>query len=247
MSTDAGKPVRGAWRFLVPAVLLALVASFPATAGATDATGPSVGLSADLYSRYVWRGTDIGDSPSIQPTLSVGYAGFELAAWGAYSLSAQSSEHDEIDLWLSHTTDFENGASLGLIVTDYYYPNAGVRFSKSDAHTIELGVSVTGPRGFPLTLSGYVNVANDSGHNTYFELGAPATAGDVSLRFFLGLAGGSKENPDYYDTDTANVINTGVSATKAIQVTSSFSLPLTGAFIYNPRNEMAHLVVGMSF
>jgi Bacterial protein of unknown function (Gcw_chp) len=227
------------------ALMLALVAGVATGAGAADKAVVNAGV--DFYSRYVWRGSDIGDSPSIEPALSVDWYGFELGAWGAYSTARESASHDEIDFWLSHSTEFENGAALTLVVTDYTYPNAGIRFSKSDAHLLETGLSVTGPKGFPLTVSAYVNVSNDDGHNTYFQLGCPASARDVDLQFFLGVAGGSKKNPGYYGTDTVNAINAGVSATRKIAVTDTFSLPLTGALIYNPRVEVTYLVVGVGF
>ena len=46
-------------------------------------------------SRYIWRGTDYGHSPSIQPTLSLTAGGFEIGGWGAI---ATNSFFQEIDL-----------------------------------------------------------------------------------------------------------------------------------------------------
>lgn len=221
------------------------MAMFAIEAGAVEP--PDVNVGVDLYSRYVWRGFDIGSNPSIQPTISAQHSGFELGAWAAYSLSTDSSGDDEIDFWSSYSFDADNGAGFSLIVTDYYFPNSGVEFSESNAHTIEVGGSIRGPQGFPMTFSGYVNVQNDDGNNTYFQLDYPASAGEVELGFFLGLAGGSAENPGYYATDSANVVNVGMSATKPIAVSDTFVLPITGLVIYNPRLEVAHIVVGASF
>jgi hypothetical protein len=214
---------------------------------ATAAEKAEVNVGVDFFSRYVWRGFDFGSNPSIQPALTVGYYGFELGVWGAYSLSPESSDNDEIDFWLSYKYGWDNGLSITAIVTDYYFPNAGIKFSYFGAHTVEPGLSITMPEAFPLTVSGYVNVQNDAGNNTYFQLDYPATAGEVDLDFFFGVAGGSTENSDYYDTDKTNVINVGMSASRAIKVTESFSIPLTGLLIYNPRQEKSYLVVGMSF
>ncbi len=169
-----------------------------------------------------------------------------LGAWAAYSMSSESSAHDEIDFWLDYTRTVESGAGFKLIVTDYTYPNSGVPYSKSAANTLETGVAIMGPSRFPLTIAGYVNVSNDDGHNTYFQADYPAKAGEVDLDFFVGVAGGSTENPDYYGTDTFNAINTGLSAKKSIAVTDRFSVPLTGWLIYNPHAEIAYFVVGMS-
>src|SRR5690625_3783970 len=44
---------------------------------ATDAEAQRFNVGADIVSRYVWRGTDFGESVSIQPTLSFSAGGFE--------------------------------------------------------------------------------------------------------------------------------------------------------------------------
>jgi uncharacterized protein (TIGR02001 family) len=233
-------------RLLYPLALLSvLVFGVPSGAAENDTLDMHVGV--DLFSRYVWRGSDIGDSPSIQPALSMAGYGFELGAWSAYPFSSESSDDDEIDFWLSYARELNNGVSVTLIVTDYYYPNSGIGFSKADAHTLETGLSVTGVKGFPITVSGYVNVSNDDGHNTYFELDYPASVDDIDLRFFFGFAGGSEKNPAYYGTEGINVINMGISATRDMEITERFTLPLTGSMIYNPRAEVAYVVVGVSF
>ncbi len=221
----------------------------------------SVNTGVDLYNRYVWRGIDIARTPSIQPSIAVDYSGFELGAWGAYTLSNQASDADEIDFWLSYGRSLDNGFSFSAIATDYYYPNAGRRlfnFNNYDAlndngsadpgaHTIELGLSVTGAKAFPITLSGYVNVYNDAGNNTYFQADYPVSVEETELNFFCGFAGGSKDNPGYYGTDNLAAINVGVSAVREIKMNSSFSIPLTVSLIVNPRSEISYLLVGMSF
>jgi hypothetical protein len=249
---------------LKAAVLLALLAvaalalvTTPAAAG--DAV--TVNVSADLYNRYIWRGLDIASTPSIQPTLSVAYDGLELGAWGAYSLSNQASGSDEIDFYLSYTKTFSNGTSVSPIVTDYYFPNAGIKFFNFNdhdavvndsipdpgAHTFELGLSVTGPERLPLTLSGYVNVYNDAGNNAYFEADYPLTVKDIDLTFLCGAAVGSTENPGYYGTDNFAVINLGVLASRPLRISSDVSLPLTVGWILNPEAEVSNLLIGLSF
>ncbi|HOP05716.1 MAG TPA: hypothetical protein PLF13_00350 [candidate division Zixibacteria bacterium] len=221
----------------------------------------SITTGVDLYNRYVWRGMDFGNAPSLQPTFAVGYAGFELGAWGAYTMSNEASDNDEIDLWVSYTLDLNNGASVTALVTDYTFPNSGIKFFNFNdydaviddtipdpgAHTIEVGGIFTGPESFPISLSGFINVYNDGGNNTYFQVDYPLTVNETSLNFFVGATGGSEDNPDYYGTDDLQVINIGVNASKDIKVTDNFSLPLSVSFIINPNAEMHYLLVGMSF
>lgn len=238
---------------LATITLVALVGTAAAQENVTVNTG------LDLYSRYVWRGLDIANTPSIQPALSVGYAGLELGAWGAYTLSNQNSGSDEIDFWLGYTLEMENGAAVSALVTDYYFPNAGIPFSNFNdydavtdslpdpgAHTLEVGVSVAGPEAFPVTLSAYANVYNDAGNNTYFQVDYPLTVGDVDLGFFCGATAGSEDNPGYYGSDDFSVINLGVSASRNVQATERISLPLVVSLVNNPEADIMYLIVGMS-
>jgi hypothetical protein len=236
---------------LTGSLLLLAIISPAASAGESI----SVDAGVDLMNRYVWRGIDIAGTPSVQPSLSVSSHGFELGAWGAYTLSNQASKSDEIDLWLAWSHGFGDGASAGLLVTDYYFPNAGAKFfnfndyedSDPGAHIVEVGFSLTGPASFPLTVSGYVNVHNDPGNNTYFQVDYPFNAGKTDFVLFCGVAGGSGDNPDYYGTEGLNVINLGVSAERGLVISESVTLPLSVAFILNPRAEIPYLVAGLSF
>jgi hypothetical protein len=242
-------------------VLLGMILLWGLTMPARADDEVIVNTGADLYSRYIWRGLDIANTPSIQPALSVTYAGFGLGAWGAYSLSNGTSASDEIDFWLSYGREIEKGISFSTVVTDYYYPNAGIdffNFNNHDAvtddntpdpgaHTLEIGLSVTGPESYPVTLSGYVNVYNDAGNSTYFQLDYPLAVDETDLDFFCGASAGSEENPDYYGTSAFAVINLGVTASREIGLSESYSLPLTVSFILNPKAEISHLLVGVSF
>ncbi|MFH2037580.1 MAG: hypothetical protein ABIJ45_14360 [Candidatus Zixiibacteriota bacterium] len=215
----------------------------------------AVNTGVDFYNRYVWRGLDIAATPSIQPSLSITYGGFELGTWGAYAFSNDSTVINEIDFWLSYTLELENGPAFTLLATDYYFPNAGIRFfnfnnhddEEPGAHTIELGLSITGPESFPVTVSGYLNVHNDAGNNTYFQVDYPVQVGETELGFFCGAAGGSEDNPDYYGADKLIAINLGFSASKDIKISDSYSLPLAVTFIVNPNTEISYLLVNISF
>ena len=241
-------------------LLLILLVSVAGTAAA-DENKISVSTGVDLFNRYVWRGLDIANTPSIQPTLAVEYAGFELGTWGAYTLSNDASDSDEIDFWLSYTANLNNGVSVTAMVTDYYLPNAGIDFfnfndydaMKDDtipdpgAHLLEVGVSVTGPESFPVTVSGYVNVYNEEGNNAYFQLDYPVAVDGTELNFSFGATTGSEDNPGYYGANDFGVINLGLTASRDVKMSESFSLPLTVSLIVNPDAEISHMLVGVSF
>jgi uncharacterized protein (TIGR02001 family) len=241
-------------------LLILICAGLAGSAAAESKIDFNTGV--DLYNRYVWRGLDIASTPSVQPTMSIGCpAGFEFGIWGAYTLSNQASESDEIDFWLGYTGELNSGAVISAMVTDYYYPNAGIDFFNFNnydavddddqpdpgAHIIELGASFSGPESFPVTISGFINVHNDAGNNAYFQLDVPVTLNETDLNLFCGATPGSNDNPDYYGTDEFAFINLGVSAARDIEISDRFSLPLTVSFVLNPKAEISYLLVGMSF
>ena len=47
----------------------------------------SVNAKADFVSDYIWRGADQQSGCSVQPSLTLGYAGFSLNIWGSQSLT----------------------------------------------------------------------------------------------------------------------------------------------------------------
>ncbi len=223
--------------------------------------GPNVSLGTDFVSRYIWRGINANDAVNIQPSLSVEDCGFAFGFWGSYSFSNNNKSDQnyrsahEIDTWLSYTKDLRSGSAITLIATDYYFANSGVSFTDignydspdgPGAHTVELGLELTGPTQFPITLSGYVNVYNDPGNDTYFEIDYPARLTEVAFNFFAGASAGSIENPSCYGTDKFALINIGVKATKTITITKEFSIPLSVSYIVNPNAGRAYLVLGLS-
>ena len=91
-------------------------------------------VSCDVASRYVWRGTDFGNSPSIQPSLSYTSGALTLGAWSAWQFSGQANEND---LYASYAL-----GNYSFTLTDYYFP--GTDFNETDAetgsHNIELSL-----------------------------------------------------------------------------------------------------------
>ena len=63
-------------KFGIFALTFAVLAAVPATAVEFD-------IGADVVSRYVWRGTDFGNSPAIQPSMSASFRDgqLELGYW----------------------------------------------------------------------------------------------------------------------------------------------------------------------
>ena len=71
-------------------------------------------VGADIVSRYIWRGCDLGEV-AIQPTLGVSAAGFDLTFWGSTGI-VNWTDTKEFDITLSYSV-----AGLSVGVTDYWF------------------------------------------------------------------------------------------------------------------------------
>jgi hypothetical protein len=202
---------------------------------AQEETVSPVSVGADIYSRYIWRGTDYGNSPAVQPNIEFAKGGFSVGAWGSYPINGSS--YLEADLYAGYTTKF----GLSINATDYYFPSASggavtdSSFFGNGGHTFEVGLKQSLGNFY---LAGYywLNANND----IYLETGYSIK--DFSL--FLG-AGNSIYAPGA--DGNFSVVNIGIAATRSIKITDAFSLPLSGSFIINPDLNQVHIVVGVSF
>lgn len=199
-----------------------------------DAKAQELSTGVDLYSTYVFRGIAYS-GPSIQPSVEFSAGGFAIGAWGSQGIdgNAGSPGFQEMDLYTSYSFDF--GLSLGL--TDYYYP--GSPYGDEDSHALELNLGYSAGN---LSLAGnYIfNEAENAGslgEDMYFEAGYSAGAADL----FIGAGDGWHST----DGDFA-LVNLGIGTSKDIVITDSFTLPLSGAVIYNPDSEQFYIVAGIS-
>ena len=136
-------------------IITCLVMSIPASIMAQDKVEASIG--ADLVSKYIWRGQDLGGA-SIQPSVSVAYKGLSLTAWG--SVGFDKEDDKEIDLTLAYET-----GNFSVSVTDYWYPEY------SSDHTFEAQIGYD--FGF-MGVNWYTNFSgDDEEYASYFTLTAP--------------------------------------------------------------------------
>lgn len=188
--------------------------------------------SADLVSSYVWRGSKFSDV-SIQPTLDFTKGGFSVGAWG----SAGFDGFLEADLYAKYAFGF--GLTVGL--TDYYYPGTSYfDFSKaSGGHGLEVNLGYT-TGGLSLSGNYIINQAGGAataGGDKYLEVGYAFE----KFSIFAG-AGDGWHTPDAKFA----LCNVGISTTKTIKITDSFSLPLKATAILNPKTEQFFLVAGIT-
>ena len=189
-----------------------------------------VSTGVDLYSTYVWRGVAYS-GPSLQPTVEFSSGGFAIGAWGSQGYDG----FQEMDLYAGYSFDF--GLSVG--VTDYWYPGAAGSgpWLDGDSHAYELNLGY-GIEDFSLSAN-YIFAGEGSvGDDIYFEAGYSFSEASI----FLGAGDGWHSS----DTEFA-LVNVGVSAGKDIVITDTFTIPLSGAVIFNPDTEQLYILAGLSF
>lgn len=210
--------------------------------------GSNWGLGADVVSRYVWRGTDFGNSPSIQPYLSYSIKGFEIGTWGSFATNG--ADMQEVDLYASYNFCKER-ISLG--VTDYFFPSSLVTKNRyfdykeeSTGHILEGNLNLNGGEKIPLSLSlNYNFYGADTDNSFYFELGYSGSCKNVDLDVFAGATTGE----GIYLTPGAegfSFVNIGLTASKEIKITENWSLPVSASLITNPQAENIFFVFGFS-
>jgi hypothetical protein len=194
-------------------------------------------IGADVVSRYVWRGSDYGNSISVQPALTyateLGGGSLEMGAWGSFPMRSDTSiGANENDLYISYSS-----GPVTVVVTDYFFPgytgdDAFFKYGKDGGHVLEAGVGISAGA---FSLTGYYNFAGaDPDNSMYFELGITPSyeVEGIELGLFVGAG-----NYVYVVKDNFAVCNMGLSVSK-----DSYS----ASYIVNPDQKTSFLVFGIS-
>jgi hypothetical protein len=229
-------------------VLMAILMATGMSATAQDEVETTV--AADVVSQYVWRGQDLGNV-SLQPTLGIGYKGLSLSAWGSVGL-ADADDTKEFDLTLAYTI---GGLNIG--ITDYWF-NAGLdpdnRYFMYNAHSTNHVFEANIGYDFGVaSVQWFTNIAGNDGVNkdgkraysSYLELAVPFKLATVDWTASVGAIPWATS---FYNGWTSGfaVTNVSLKATKDIKVTDSFSIPIFGQVMANPRTQNAYLAFGFT-
>jgi hypothetical protein len=240
----------------------------------TEKSSVQVNFGADLVSRYIWRGTDYGNSPSIQPNLSLTAGGFKIGAWGCYGFGSYKQKvNDSTTLDMGHYAEFDlfvsytlKGFTLG--VTDYFFPNplnpnSGNKYfnykSLTTGHSIEASLTYDGPAKFPVQVyvgtmiygndpvedsTGAFTDRNENNFSTYIEASYKFNIKKIGVDV-KPFIGGIPFGSILYGPQ-AGIVNLGLTASKAIKITEHYSIPIYTSVITNPQAESVFLVFGLT-
>lgn len=203
-------------------------------------------LTGDVVSSYIWRGLDLGHV-SLQPEMSVGWKGLSLSAWGSVGLTNHEDDFRELDLTLSYET---GGLSLGVI--DYWTDENDERYfyykKEGTGHSFEgfIGYDFGPVSASWQTLFAGTDYQEEDGkrsYSSYLEVAAPFRLATCDWDAAVGLV---PWKSDYYEVSRFSVTNLSLRATKSIQISKSFELPLFGQLIANPASQNFYFVFGFT-
>ena len=215
-------------------------------------------VGVDFLSRYVWRGQNTGGpAPSIQPSITFSIGNFSINACGSNSVGSNQMIQ-EADLTLSYFTKY-----FSVSFVDYFLPNDTVfnnkyfEFDKdATTHVFETQIKITPFEKIPAYLSFSMNIfgadmKNKDGdivYSKYLELGYSKDCGKFAFDVFAGAAlDEPNEGKGYYANEKIGIINLGITATKNVEITEKFSLPIKTSVVVNPESENIYVFLGISF
>lgn len=236
-------------KFFVLTALLIFVQAV--NAQETEKNSPFT-ASVELTSKYLWRGQEYGEAPTIFPTLSFSTGGLCVYATGAYTFD---NSWREADLGVSYTyKDFTVG------VVDYYYPTpTGERdklfeFDKDKTGHLFEGCLTYAPSSFPITamVSTFFygadkNLDGKQAWSTYAELGYHYDFSDTNI--FSVTLGASLNKSLYNNFETGfSIVNIALKYQTAIPTSKKFSIPVSAQYVINPQKEKSYIAfsIGLS-
>ncbi len=198
------------YKVAVSLLSLAAISGFCASAYAAEDKF-DFAVTADYFSKYIWRGQNLNDRSVFQPAVSVSKSGFTATVWGNLDMTGKnhnSGEFTEFDYSLDYSAPLPdvNGISFSAGVLYYDFPN-----THSPATT-----EVYGGLNFALPLTPYVRLYRDVGviSGSYLQFGVGHTIEkivEVSKTCYCGLQlgssvgfGSSDYNKGYFGANSAN-------------------------------------------
>ncbi|MCH8903957.1 MAG: hypothetical protein IIA45_08595 [Bacteroidetes bacterium] len=256
-------------------LILAAVVCTPALNFAQDSSKITLDYGTDMVSRYVWRGTQFGGaSPNVQPYVEAAFGNFVFGSWGAYSLGG-FSPFQELDFYAAFSL-MDDMVSITATDYYFPDESVDYQYFVYDelitGHLFELSASFNGTDKIPLSVliatnlfgADAIRISDDSTtsflrdgiqYSTYLELGYSTICSNLDLDVFLGV---NLTNPREADASTGypgetgfygskmGVVNIGITVSKELKISNTFSLPVMASVITNPQSQKIFMVFGFS-
>ncbi len=197
-----------------------------------------------FLSRHVWRGSQLGNAPVIEPSVTLSAGNFSFNFWAAKTTNKSYAEIDLIPSW-----QFKHFA---VTVYDYYNPVPGEEndffdFGKENSrHSLELSLdnyyTETGRFKWMVGTFATGDKNEDTGKpnfSTYIEFKYPFSVAGIEAEPFAGLT----PFKGFYAGSFA-IVNSGLSLTKSVEITGKLFIPLNITYYYNPYADKNMLTFG---
>ena len=200
--------------------------------GVTFADGLGVDVTADFYSKYVWRGMlqndDYAFQPGISTTIGSDYGDFTAGIWGSMNMTDyadQQGQFTEVDYYLDYTVSLNDlvDASIGYIYYDF--PQTDRDPGNGNTSEIYLGASfntILNP-----SVTWYMDLDNHNG-GSYVAMAVGHTfesafslTDDMPVDIELGAGlgyGNSQYNEGYFGVDDGGLTDASFSIALPFEV-----------------------------
>jgi len=148
-------------------------------------------VTADYFTKYIWRGQNVSDRSVFQPTISLYRNGFTGSFWGNMDLTGQNEhrwEFIELNFVLDYTASLHdmNGVNFSVGSIHYQFPN----ISSKPTTEVYTGLS------FDLPLTPYIRWYRDVDEvdGSYFQFGIGHSIDKIYTftdKCFCGLQAGA--------------------------------------------------------
>jgi hypothetical protein len=155
--------------------LAAVITACSLAKAADDANSQQlgVGISADYFSKYIWRGQNLNNESVFQPSIYLSKYGFTASIWGNMDMTNNldnAGNFTEFDTSLDYTTAMPGIDFLDLSVGGIYYDFPSTDFDD----TTEIYAGVSAPT-WPLSPSFKMYRDVDEIKGNYYQLGVGHT------------------------------------------------------------------------
>lgn len=201
---------------------------------------------ADLVSDYIWRGADQHSGFSIQPSLTMRYAGFSLNVWGSQTLSRwNDGGAKEWDINLGYTSRY-----FSITLSDYWWSGINQPYGHyKNRHYFEGTLACHFGESFPLSLSWSTMFAgadkNAEGHQQASTYIAASYAFHLPADVLLSPSVGFTPWKGMYHAH-AGFTDVSLKASKEISLTDSrLTFPLFVQAVVSPVYDRTYLIAGV--
>ena len=216
----------------------------------TTLQAQKINYGLDLNSQYIWRGLQLDNAFSIQPTVELKVRNFTIGTWG--NISSLHKPANEVDLYANYNFPVAD-MNLNVGVTDYMVAGTDKKFEFDNfdddgagQHILEANVKLTGPESFPATLQLNKNLYNDPAKTFHTAISYPVSVSGIDL---VGTVGGMKFDAvatKVNAVDSFKFTELSLSAAKSFDFIKGHSTTFKVMGVYNPNAEEFYPVVGVS-